>query len=110
MSKMKELDEIAEGVAEVTLELMADTVDWQVRTIAIVNDEVGEDYNKICKHILDLAITKMFDGLRQRGQVGGLPGIGDNNTNTIKLATDTINDHVIAGNQVWFGILKFVKF
>tara|TARA_R110002167_G_scaffold71592_1_gene201904 strand:+ start:336 stop:518 length:183 start_codon:yes stop_codon:yes gene_type:complete len=60
MSKMKELNEIAEGVAEVTLELMADTVDWQLSDF----NQDGEDYNKICKHVLDLAITKMFDGLR----------------------------------------------
>ena len=30
MSKMKQLDEIAQGVADVTLELMNDSVDWQI--------------------------------------------------------------------------------
>jgi len=60
MSKMRELDEIAEGVAEVALELMCDTVDWQLEDY----DQDGEDYNAICKRVMDLAITKMFDGLR----------------------------------------------
>jgi hypothetical protein len=58
---MKELNEIAEGVAEVTLELMCDTVDWQLSDYK----QNGEDYDTICKHVLDLAITKMFDGLRE---------------------------------------------
>jgi hypothetical protein len=61
MSRMKELNEIAEGVAEVTLELMCDTVDWQLSDYK----QNGEDYDTICKHVLDLAITKMFDGLRE---------------------------------------------
>ena len=30
MSKTKELDEIAQGVAEVTKELMHDSIDWQL--------------------------------------------------------------------------------
>jgi len=60
-SRMKELDEIAEGVADVTLELMCDTVDWQLADFK----QNGEDYDAICKHVLDLAITKMFDGLRE---------------------------------------------
>jgi hypothetical protein len=61
MSRMKELNEIAEGVAEVTLELMCDTVDWQLSDYS----QDGADYDTICKHVLDLAITKMFDGLRE---------------------------------------------
>ncbi len=32
MNKMKELDEIAQGIADVTLELMYDSVDWQIAT------------------------------------------------------------------------------
>ena len=61
MSRIKELNEIAEGVAEVTLELMCDTVDWVLSEYK----QEGDDYNDICKHVLDLAITKMFDGLRE---------------------------------------------
>jgi len=30
MSKMKEIDEIAQGIADVTKELMHDSVDWQL--------------------------------------------------------------------------------
>ena len=30
MSKMKQLDEIAEGIADVTMELMYDSIDWQL--------------------------------------------------------------------------------
>ena len=61
MSRMKKLNEIAEGVADVTLELMCDTVDWQLADYS----QDGADYDAICKHVLDLAITKMFDGLRE---------------------------------------------
>ena len=30
MSKMKQLDDIAEGIADVTMELMYDSIDWQL--------------------------------------------------------------------------------
>ena len=30
MSKMKELDEIAQGVADVTMELMYESIDWKI--------------------------------------------------------------------------------
>ena len=39
MSKMKELDEIAQGVAEVTKELMHDSVDWQLGDYPLDGDD-----------------------------------------------------------------------
>ena len=41
MSKMKELDEIAQSVADVTMELMHDSIDWQLSDFK----QDGGDYN-----------------------------------------------------------------
>jgi hypothetical protein len=57
MSKMKELDEIAQGVADVTMELMYDSVDWQLSDF----EQDGDDYNAINSHVMRLAITKMYE-------------------------------------------------
>ena len=40
MSKMKQLDEIAEGIADVTMELMYDSIDWQLEDF----DQEGDEY------------------------------------------------------------------
>jgi hypothetical protein len=56
MSKMKELDEIAQGIADVTLELMYDSVDWQLGDF----DQDGDDYNEIHSYVMKLAIKKMY--------------------------------------------------
>ena len=56
MSKMKQLDEIAEGVAEVTMELMHDTVDWQMADF----DQNGDDYGELCLIVLRKATEKMY--------------------------------------------------
>jgi len=56
MSKMKKLDEIAEGVAEVTMELMHDTVDWQMADF----DQDGDDYGELCLIVLRKATEKMY--------------------------------------------------
>ena len=41
MGKMKELDEIAQGVADVTMELMYDSVEWQLSDF----EQDGDDFN-----------------------------------------------------------------
>ena len=56
MNKMKELDEIAQGIADVTLELMYDSVDWQIGDF----DQDGDDYNEIHSYVMKLAIKKMY--------------------------------------------------
>ena len=56
MSKMKELDEIAQGIADVTKELMHDSIDWQLSDYNLDGDE----YNHIHSEVMRLAIEKMY--------------------------------------------------
>ncbi len=53
---MKELDEIAQGIADVTKELMYDSIDWQLSDF----DQDGDDYNNIHSEVMRLAIEKMY--------------------------------------------------
>ena len=53
---MKELDEIAQGVAEVTKELMHDSVDWQLEDYPLD----GDDYEDLHSMVMFLAIEKMY--------------------------------------------------
>jgi len=55
MSVSKQLDEIAEGIADVTMELMYDSIDWQLSHL----DEDGDDYDAIHSEVMQLAIAKM---------------------------------------------------
>ena len=57
MSKMKELDEIAQGVADITMELMYDSVDWRLSDF----EQDGDDFNAIHSHVMHLAIAKMYE-------------------------------------------------
>jgi hypothetical protein len=54
---MKELDEIAQGIADVTMELMYDSVDWQLSDFK----QDGDDYNAIHSHVMHVAIAKMYE-------------------------------------------------
>jgi hypothetical protein len=56
MSKMKQLDEIAQGIADVTKELMYDSIDWQLSDYNLDGDE----YNHIHSEVMRLAIEKMY--------------------------------------------------
>jgi|TARA_B100001093_G_C26379366_1_gene822237 hypothetical protein len=56
MSKMKQLDEIAQGIADVTKELMYDSIDWQLSDYNLDGDE----YNHIHSQVMKLAIEKMY--------------------------------------------------
>jgi len=56
MSKMKQLDEIAQGVADVTLELMNDSVDWQLADY----EADGDEYYAIHAQVIQMAISKMY--------------------------------------------------
>ena len=50
------LEEIAQGVADVTLELMKDSVDWQIADFP----QDGDEYSAIHSNVLQLAIEKMY--------------------------------------------------
>lgn len=56
MGRMKELDEIADGIADVSMELMYDSIDWQLEDF----DQDGDDYNAIHSEVMFRAIEKMY--------------------------------------------------
>ena len=56
MSKMKEIDDIAQGVADVTEELMRDSIDWQ-----IADQEVtGDAYEELHAYVMNKAIEYLY--------------------------------------------------
>lgn len=61
MSKMKELNEIAQGIADVTLELMYDSVDWQLSEY----EADGDDYVAIHAETLQRAVEIMYHQTRK---------------------------------------------
>jgi len=52
---MKELDTIAQGVADHMKELLHDTVEWQIADQPVN----GDDFNELRSYVMDLAIEKM---------------------------------------------------
>tara|TARA_R110000803_G_scaffold79568_1_gene145245 strand:- start:162 stop:350 length:189 start_codon:yes stop_codon:yes gene_type:complete len=60
MSKMKEIDDIAQGIADVTKELMYDSIDWQLADQKVT----GDDYNELHSYVMQLAIKKMYEETR----------------------------------------------
>jgi hypothetical protein len=54
---MKEIDDIAQGIADVTKELMYDSIDWQLADQKVT----GDDYNELHSYVMQLAITKMYE-------------------------------------------------
>ena len=56
MSNQNKIDEIAQGVADVTLELMEDSIDWQLADFP----QDGDEYGAIHSNVLQLAIKKMY--------------------------------------------------
>jgi hypothetical protein len=61
MSKMKQLDEIAQGVADVTLELMNDSVDWQIADY----EADGDEYSAIHAQVVQMAVSKMYEEIKR---------------------------------------------
>ena len=61
MSKMKQLDEIAQGVADITLELMNDSVDWQIADL----ETEGDEHHAIHAHVVKMAISKMYNEVKR---------------------------------------------
>ncbi len=62
MSKMKEIDEIAQGIADVTKELMYDSIDWQLGDYPLD----GDDYQDLHSMVLFLAIEKMYMSTKRK--------------------------------------------
>ena len=57
---MKEIDDIAQGIADVTKELMYDSIDWQLADQKVI----GDDYNELHSYVMQLAIKKMYEETR----------------------------------------------
>lgn len=53
---MKELDEIAQGIADVTRELMEDSIDWQLADFP----QDGDEYSAIHHQVMSKAIEIMY--------------------------------------------------
>jgi len=56
MGKMKEIDEIAQGIADVTKELMEDSIDWQIADQPVS----GDDYNDLRSYVMNKAIEYLY--------------------------------------------------
>jgi hypothetical protein len=56
MSKIKEIDEIAERIAEITLQLIEDSVDWQIAD----QDLDGDEYSKLHDYVVSESIEKLY--------------------------------------------------
>ena len=56
MSKMKELDNIAQGVADHVKEIIEDSVDWQLAEVPLD----GDDYQKMREYVINVALNKLL--------------------------------------------------
>ena len=56
MSKMKELDLIAQGVADHMKEIIEDSVDWQLADIPLE----GDDYQDCKEYVINFALNKLL--------------------------------------------------
>ena len=56
MSRMKEIDEIAQGIADVTKEIMHDSIDWQIADQPVS----GDDYKDLHDYVMSKAIEYMY--------------------------------------------------
>jgi len=56
MGRMKELDEIAMGIADVTEELMNDSIDWQLSDF----EADGDDFDAIHSYVMNRAIEYLY--------------------------------------------------
>jgi hypothetical protein len=62
MSNIKEIDDIAQSIADVTRELIEDSVDWQIADQPVEGDE----YNELHEMVTFLAIEKLYMSTRRR--------------------------------------------
>ena len=56
MSKMKELDLIAQGVADHIKEIIEDSVDWQLADTPLE----GDDYQEMRDYVINVALNKLL--------------------------------------------------
>jgi len=56
MSKMKELDDIAQGVADHVKEIIEDSVDWQLADQPLE----GNDYIQMRQYVINVALNKLI--------------------------------------------------
>lgn len=56
MAKMKELEQIAQGVADLTKEIMYDSVEWQIADQKVS----GDDYNALHSYVMNKAIELLY--------------------------------------------------
>tara|TARA_R110000850_G_scaffold4432_5_gene20159 strand:+ start:280 stop:474 length:195 start_codon:yes stop_codon:yes gene_type:complete len=56
MSKMKEIDDIAQGIAKVTKELMRDSIDWQIGDQPVN----GDAYDVLHNYVMSKAIEYLY--------------------------------------------------
>jgi len=56
MSKMKEIDDIAQGVADMTKEIMYNSVEWQIADQPVNGDE----YNELHSYVMSKAIEILY--------------------------------------------------
>lgn len=59
MSKMSEIDLIAQGVSDHCMEIMYDTVDWQLGDQPLN----GDDFNDLHSYVMQKAISNMFNSI-----------------------------------------------
>jgi hypothetical protein len=56
MSKMSELDLIAQGVADHMKEIIEDSVDWQLADTPLE----GDDYQEMKEYVINVALNKLL--------------------------------------------------
>ena len=56
MSKMKEIDDIAQGVADMTKEIMYDSIEWQIADQPVDGDE----FNELHSYVMSKAIEILY--------------------------------------------------
>ena len=56
MSKMSELDSIAQGVADHMKEIIEDSVDWQLAEVPLD----GDDYQRMREYVINVALNKLL--------------------------------------------------
>ena len=56
MSKMKEINNIAQGVADMTKEIMYDSIEWQIADQPVNGDE----YNELHSYVMSKAIEILY--------------------------------------------------
>ena len=56
MSITKQIDEIAERIADITLQLIEDSVDWQIAD----QDLDGDEYSELHDYVVSESIEKLY--------------------------------------------------